>query len=263
MAINIFNNATSNNGIGRDDSTFSTGEFAVTWQQYINADRAAAFQTYMQLGGEDFPGTASYVVCFDGSGGISDSHAVGTHATDTYGTATPTVGSWVRMGYRRTINGTGWDNRFYYDLPTVASVILKNDNSGEAITLQGTSMWYFGATTWTTGEGMNGKLRAIKIFTSDIGETDLSNESATSNLVKSSLASSLYGRYPLVGDLLDASGNDRHFSTGVTLAFTGFNGSAGDYMFDGSDPFPPPSPDYQDFPINALAAPWRDHKRYS
>lgn len=237
MAINIFNNASSNNGIGRRDNTFGTGEFAVTWQQYINADRAAAFQTYKQLGGENFPGTASYVVCFDGSGGISDSPAIGTHATDTYGTTTPTIGAWVRMGYRRTINGTGWDNRFYYDLPTVASVILKNDVAAEAIVLQATAMWYFGATTWTTGEGGNMKYRAIKIFTSDIGETDLSAESATSNLVKSSLASSLYGRYPLVSDLLDASGNGRHFSTGVTLAFTGFNGSAGDYTFDGADPY--------------------------
>ena len=239
MAINIFNATANitNNGIGRYDSTFSTGEFAVTWQQYLNVDRASEFQTYMQLGGEGFAGANDYLVCFDGNGAVSHNMALGSDGSDTYGSTPPVVGSWVRMGFRRTINGATWDNRFYYDLPTVASVILRTHPG--AVVLTATALWYFGATTWTLGEGGDMKFRAIKIFTSDIGETDLSAESATSNLVNPSLSGSLYGRYPLVRSLLDVSGNARHFSTGVTLAFTGFAGSAGDYTFDGLDPFGP------------------------
>jgi hypothetical protein len=221
MACVITNDGSSLNGLVR--STGASGlpgyDITVTWQmQFTNVD-PSRYSTYVTHGPNTFNLTNNYWVAFKG---ISPTNvvAIGSDGDDTYHASfVPTVGPWYQMAFRR--RSTGGSNReqlFYPNLGNDTSIVVSRpDTDGENLTSD--LVFAIGYSPWIGGEGMEGKVRAVKVFTSVLTLTQMVNESAYANVYDPSLASSLWGRWNLNSDGTDQSGNARHLSANGTVSF--------------------------------------------
>ena len=221
MSFVVTNNAFSKCGLRRavGASGFPNEDFTITWQIYLTADRTDAFQTYATVGPDTFDIQSNYWVCFDGNGAVAHTFALGSDATDTYhGSATPDLGRWYRMAYRRRRRGANdHEQFFYFDLPDTGKVISKDDTDG--LTYNTGTDLVFGYAPWVVNEGITGRMRCLKAFSSVLTPEQLVLESAYADVADHSLQDSLWGRWPCVSDGNDSSPNARHLSINETVTF--------------------------------------------
>lgn len=227
MAVRIFNDPNTDNGLRRVVGTdYPTDEFSVTWQEFLLEDREDAFQTSVAYGPTVFNGSNNYVVFFDGSGGVAHNLAIGSDGSDTYhDTALPIVGRWIRKAARRrSLGGGQWELLYYVDLEAGTDKVTRTDIS--AIVGAAGHELRFGAVPWTIAEGLNGKMRSIKMWSYSRTEADLIVESASEAIATANGLTSIYGIWPCVADGNDVSGQGRHLST---------QGPASEVFFDGEE----------------------------
>lgn len=237
MAVRIVNLTGSTRfGLIRAASDFPASAYSVCFAVYYVADRANLFQSPFCVAfdnGGGFNASARYLVMADGSGAFSHNFMMSNDGDDTYangGTAgpgfAPEAGRWYRMGLVLfDLGGGSKEHRFYYDLPDTAKVITRsviNQSAWDALTYL-----VFGSVPYTDFEGINGLMANVKVFDTVLTPAQLIEESATSALVNSGLSGNLWGRWPLVSDGNDVSGNGRHVS--LTSGATG-----SDVFFDGT-----------------------------
>lgn len=164
MAIRVFNNNFSQNCVIRVDTSFPIDHFAVSYMVYFDTLRSGQFRTTFSYGPTSFSGT-QYQVAFAGNGVISNNWAIGSQGADTYhGSIAPVAGRWYRQVYRRRKIGTGnYEQLFYFDVPSLNNV-SRNETTAETTPASG--QLNLMAVPWTTGEGVDGRIANMMVFSS-------------------------------------------------------------------------------------------------
>lgn len=216
------------------DTNFPTEEFTLLSHVFYLLDRPSKFQTPWSAGPlPPFTSGNDYQVCFDGSGttpngGVAPSSdfAIGSGGDDTYHTTIgPTTGRWYRQAYRRRKIGVNNYEQFYYiDLAAGTDKVSRPHLA--PLTFAAGHVLYLASTPWTSqpgSEGIDGNMRAVKLWSSALSEADIQSESPYSSIVVPANNGSLWGRWPCVSNGNDFSGNARHFSTIGTVVFDGLD----------------------------------------
>lgn len=200
---------------------FPTEEFTATWNIWFTVNRDN-FQTYFSLGPTTWTGGDDYQVCFDGNGVASLNFGLGSHGGDTYhASAAPTTGRWYRQAYRRRkIATNNYEQFFWIDLEFGVDKVSRAHL--QALVWGAGNVLMYGSNAWSDGgEGINGKMRCLKIWSDAKSEADIQAESAVADIATAAGATNLWGRWPCVSDGNDVSGNGRHLSSVGTVTFDG------------------------------------------
>lgn len=246
MAVRIINQAGASTryGLARQSSDFPQLAFSVCLAMKLQLDRLNLFQSYTSLAydnGAGFDATKRYWVIADGSGGVTHNFMVSNDGDDTPGTERPRYGYWYRMGFVMVdLGGGSYEYRFYYDLPDTSKVITRaitNLAAWDALTY-----FVLGSVPYTDFEGIDGWIANVKVFDVALTTAQLTAETVQSDLATASLSGNVWGRWPLVNDGNDISGNGRH------VALRG-SPTSSDVFFDGrSVAFPVARVNYANHP---------------
>ena len=212
------NAQTQQNYLFRDVGTVFNGlELSCTWEQQIIADRASAFQSYFSVGPATFDSANDYIVCFDGSGGVSNNMAVGAEGNDAYSAVLPVVAVWKSMGFRLRAGGGTVTHEFYYDLG--AGTTSTQQTTGTTMAFTTDARLIFSNVFWAADdEGCAALYRNCKLWTRLLTVADLQTEATGGREIVTS-ATSLWGQWPLETDASDISGNSRPLTAQGSVQF--------------------------------------------
>jgi hypothetical protein len=185
------------------------GPITLIWWSYTDSIRAS-WTSYMSLGPTTFTGTDYFIAA-----GETASHlwSLGVEGTDTNGPAIQT-GQWYAQAFRREITGGDYQQKFWYALPTEASVITVDSGSLTFdLDLGSTHELSFGRNPWALGEWTDGRFAGIKVFEASLTFAQIVAEAERPELVNGGLTPWAIVPCPTASDLTDISGNGRHFTS--------------------------------------------------
>lgn len=158
---------------GQNPTAFSQGNerggFSMVYSVYTDA-HTADFGTHWFLARNEDPFSANdYFGVANRNDGGTWHHSISAGSEDASSADAIALGRWYRMAFRRKEYYDGFDPQqyleLYYDLPDITKVITMTPSFGNGeFILDTTHILRFGDVIWSTTEGLDGRLAAIKIW---------------------------------------------------------------------------------------------------
>lgn len=207
-------------------SGFPNDEFSITWRFKTATDRND-YATYMCVASLIYGGGNEYWTAADFN--TPNVPHIGSDGSDTLLTSygSPAPGVWKRMAFQRlNVGGGVHEQRWWPDLDKSTALYVQRDDSN-GIAYEAAARFCIGAVPYTTNEGVDGTMADVKVWSIPKNIADLDQESTSGELVLPNGSTSLWGRWPLVSDGNDVSGNGRHLTTEISNGSLTFDGIAG------------------------------------